>query len=58
MEFQGKFYIKKHTLFFVFIFFFLSLLSIQLALYGLVGYFCQKKRTFTNVIFCVQTSQL
>lgn len=58
MEFQGKFYIKKHTLFLFLFLFFLSLLSIQLALYGLVGYFCQKKRTFTNVIFCVQTSQL
>ena len=37
--------------------FFLPLFPIQLARYGLVGRFCQKKRTFTNVIFCVQTSQ-
>lgn len=43
MEFPGKFYIKKRTLFLFLFLFFLSLLSIQLALYGLVGYFCQKK---------------
>ena len=35
---------QKNAHFFLFLFlFFLSLLSIQLALYGLVGYFCQKK---------------
>ncbi len=57
MEFQGKFYIKKHTLFFVFIFIFFIFAFDSVSPVWAGGLFLSEKRTFTNVIFCVQTSQ-